>query len=92
MTREWWSRLYEGEFGTKWFRPYRINPCDADAFAAIKPFGRVIARLATQCQCCSGFRVLFAMLAGAYWQMAFVWGVLGVLGIATVVEYIWGDD
>jgi hypothetical protein len=91
MIREWLSRLYEGEFGPKWFRPYRINPCDADAFAVLKPFGRAMGWFATQCPCCNGVRVVIALLIGLYApQVAMV--LLAGVALAVVVSYIWRAD
>jgi hypothetical protein len=46
---------------------YVANPCDAWAAPVLRPFGRAVGRLAGDCSCCSGARlVAAAVLAAAY--------------------------
>lgn len=62
-----WTRFYEGEFTPRWLRPYKANPCDVDAAGPLKALGEALAVLGSHCKCCSGTRVLVALVAGALW-------------------------
>jgi hypothetical protein len=50
---------------------HRVNPCDVDRFAFLKPVGDTAAALwdefvgETQCVCCLGFRLTLALVAAA---------------------------
>lgn len=76
------------------YKAYRSNPCDVDAFAALKPFGRALARFSTYCPCCNGFRILAAAASGAAFPLAT--GIfLGVMYLAFLTIEVWaptGDD
>jgi hypothetical protein len=52
-----WLRLYEQGL-------YAGNPCDAWASDWLKPVGKFLTALGSECQCCSGARVLCALIAG----------------------------
>lgn len=49
--------------GTKW-RHY-LNPCDVDHMPVLTLVGDLLAMLATDCPCCNGGRMVFALLIGA---------------------------
>lgn len=48
----------------------RLNPCDIARYRIIAPIGDAVAKLATDCNCCNGFRILIALgvgvLAGSF--------------------------
>jgi hypothetical protein len=46
------------------YKLYRFNPCDVGAFPVVKFIGRVLSSFATQCPCCNGARILFALSLG----------------------------
>lgn len=43
----------------------RLNPCDIARYGFLAPIGDVVAKLATDCNCCNGFRILIALAIGA---------------------------
>lgn len=45
---------------------YRINPCDIDHYAALAPVQRFFEFFSkgTDCKCCLGARVFFALVVG----------------------------
>lgn len=42
----------------------RLNPCDIARYGFLAPIGDVVAKLATDCNCCNGFRILIALAIG----------------------------
>jgi hypothetical protein len=43
---------------------WRYNPCDAWAADWLKPVGKFLTALGSECRCCSGARVLCALIVG----------------------------
>lgn len=43
---------------------YRLNPCDIARFRPLAPIGDLVAKLAVECPCCNGFRMIFALVLG----------------------------
>lgn len=43
---------------------HQLNPCDIDRYAVLAPVGDLIAKLATECPCCNGLRILTALAIG----------------------------
>jgi hypothetical protein len=43
---------------------YRANPCDYMAHDWLKPVGKFLTALGSECRCCSGARVLGALVVG----------------------------
>lgn len=43
---------------------YRLNPCDLARFPALARLGDLVAKLAVECPCCNGFRMIFALAIG----------------------------
>lgn len=64
---------------------YKLNPCDRDCFAPLKPIGRALAYFTTHCPCCTGTRILLAAAAGILFPMFTAW-VMGLL-FATLLVY-----
>ncbi len=60
---------------------YKANPCDSWATPVLRPFGRAIGRLAGDCQCCAGARLVAAAALAAVYPTA----TLLVIGAAVVV-------
>lgn len=43
---------------------YRINPCLESRYSWLAPLGDLMAKLATQCACCNGIRIVTAAVVG----------------------------
>lgn len=41
----------------------RLNPCTLARYKALAPIGDAVAKLAVECPCCNGFRMIVAALA-----------------------------
>jgi hypothetical protein len=48
---------------------YKLNPCDLDSFAVLKPFGHALIALqrvfTTNCYCCTGARIALGLITAA---------------------------
>lgn len=42
----------------------KYNPCDMDSHPALAPIGNFFAKLASDCPCCNGARIVAAALLG----------------------------
>jgi len=60
---------------------YKANPCDAWATPVLRPFGRAVGRLAGDCQCCAGARLVAAAVLAALYPTE----TLLVIGAAVVL-------
>jgi hypothetical protein len=69
--------LYED----KKLKLWRFNPCDAWAAPVFRPLGRALARLAGDCSCCAGARLVTAAALAALYPTA----TILVLGAALVL-------
>ena len=47
------------------FKLYKANPCDVGAHPTLYPIQRALQRLASDCPCCNGARIIAAAAAGA---------------------------
>lgn len=79
--------LYENETLKLW----RFNPCDSWAAPVLKPIGRAVAKLTTDCPCCTGARILLAAVAGAYLPVATLATLGTLLVVLTIRELIKGE-
>jgi hypothetical protein len=70
---------------------HKVNPCDADAHPALRPFGRALTTFGSYCPCCSGFRVIAAVSLGAAFPVPTVVATLAALVALTVREAIKGE-
>ena len=43
---------------------YRLNPCDYERHPKLERLGELITKLGSECRCCSGARVLGALVIG----------------------------
>lgn len=43
---------------------YLLNPCDVDRLPFLAPIGDAVAKLAVECPCCNGFRIIIALAIG----------------------------
>lgn len=43
---------------------YRLNPCTISRFKVLEPIGDAVAKLAVECPCCNGFRMIGAAILG----------------------------
>jgi hypothetical protein len=50
------------ELKTAWY--YRFNPCDMDRHPKLAPLGDFFAKLAVECPCCNGMRIIGAAILG----------------------------
>lgn len=56
----------------RWY--HRINPCDICRHPALAPLGDVVAKLATDCPCCNGWRMIgTALVSAAITLIATLW-------------------
>ena len=78
------AKLYEDQRLKLW----RFNPCDMGAARALRPLGRALRHLASECQCCSGARVLTVALAGYFAPTLVAIGV-SVWFLAALVKELW---
>lgn len=59
---------------------HRANPCDLGTVRALRPVGRAIARLGSDCRCCSGARVLGVAICGLVFPLATPLALLAYFG------------
>jgi hypothetical protein len=62
---------------------FKVNPCDFDAYAPLKPLGSALASLTVQCPCCTGARIVIAAVLAALWPLL----TLGALALWVMVAY-----
>ena len=74
----WYERQY-------WL--HALNPCDVDAHALLKPIGRALAQLTTYCPCCTGARILIAVVL-TYLMPTLTLTLTTILFVALVVKEI----
>jgi len=67
---------------------YRANPCDLGTARWLRPFGRALRHLGSECGCCSGARVLAVAIGAAVAPMV-VATIIGVWFLAALVKEIW---
>jgi hypothetical protein len=65
---------------------YKANPCDAWASPLLRPLGRAVARLASDCRCCSGARLVTAAALAALFPTATILVICAALVLMTAHE------
>ena len=70
-------------------KPYRLNPCDVDAFPVLRPLGRALSAIGGLCPCCSGGRVLAAAALGAAFPTYTLVAAATILVALTIAETLW---
>jgi hypothetical protein len=70
---------------------YKANPCDAWATTVLRPFGRALARLAGDCSCCAGARLVTAAALAALFPTATILVICAALVLMTAHEAYKGE-
>lgn len=76
------AKLYEDK------QLYKANPCDLGTARWLRPFGRALRHLGSECTCCSGARVLAVAIGAAIAPMV-VSGLIVLWYLAALSKELW---